>query len=160
MSEQPDWTWGDIDPDEVAPRVAPVDLVVPTNEQRARLDELAVKLTEAKADDSIAGGGAADLRAEVEAIEAVAVRTFTVRSVGYRRWREMIEECPSENRVERWNPATFVPAAILECCDQFTTEKQVEQAGSVLAHGQVMKLFAAIRALNEGDDPVPTVRGR
>lgn len=155
-----DWTWSEIDPGDIAPRVAPVDLVVPTNEQRARLDELAVKLAEAKLDDSMAGGGAAELRAEAEEIEAACTRTFTVRSAGYRRWREMVEEHPSENRMERWNPATFVPAAILECCDQFTTEKQVETAGAVLAHGQIMKLFAAIRGLNEGDDPVPTGRGR
>lgn len=154
------WSWSDLGDGEVAPRVATVDLVIPTAAQRARLDEIAEALDRAKADDSIAAGGAAELAEELAAIEAEASRTFTVRSVGYRRWRELIEEHPSDNRMERWDPATFLPAAILECCDQFKTEKQVEQAAEVLAHGQILKLFAAIRQVNEGDDPVPFGRGR
>lgn len=154
------WEWGDLGADEVAPRVTTVDLVVPTTAQRQRLDELAAALDAARQDDSIAGGNAAEVREEIAAIEAEATRTFTVRSVGYRRWRELIEEHPTEDRMQRWDPAKFIPAAILECCDQFKTAKQVEQAGEVLAHGQIIKLFAAIRQTNEGDDPVPTVRGR
>jgi hypothetical protein len=93
-------------------------------------------------------------------VEAAATRTFTVRSVGYRRWRELIEEHPSEKRMERWDPSRFIPAAILECCDQFTSPKQVEMAAEVLAHGQILKLFSGICRVNEGDDPVPFVRGR
>lgn len=153
-----EWSWGDLD--EVAPRSGTVDLVIPTGAQRARLDELHAALERAQADDSIAAGGAADLRAEAASIEAESTRTFTVRSLGYRRWRELIEEHPTDDRMQRWDPATFVPAAILACCDQFTTAKQVEQAEEVLAHGQILRLFAAIRAINEGDDPVPTGRGR
>lgn len=155
------WSWGDIS-DGVSPRTETVDLVLDGN-IAAQIEEARRRLKEAEREDSLDGKQAKEAREELERLEEVAqasVRTFTVRSVGYRRWRELLESCPSDDPDERWNAETFIPAVLLEACDQFTSEEDVEQAINVLSTGQIAKLFGKARLVNEGDDSVPLVRGR
>lgn len=159
------WTWGDVAANGgVTPRTDTVDLVLDGN-IAAELEKARSALSAAKRSHDTLGisdeireaeGRVAEL--EERALEST--RTFTVRAVGYRRWRELVEANRSDDPNERWDATTFVPAVLLECCDQFATEADVEQAIDVLSTGQIVKLFSKARLLNEGDDSVPTVRGR
>lgn len=162
MSEA--WSWADVAANGgVSPRTDTVDLVLDGN-IAAELEKARVALSVAKRADDTLGQeqvkAAEQTVAELEERAIESTRTFTVRSVGYRRWRELVEACPSDDPTERWDAETFVPAVLLECCDQFSTEDEVAQAVDVLSTGQVVKLFSKARLLNEGDDSVPTVRGR
>lgn len=154
-----DWTWADVK-DQVEPAVDTVPLVL-DRRSAVEIEQARRALVEArKADDSLDGSDVVAAEEHLAALEAHApVRDFTVRSVGHRRWRELVEAHPGREG-ERWNAETFIPAVLLEACDQFTSEADVDHALEVLTTGQVAKLFAKIRVLNEGDDEVPTVRGR
>lgn len=162
MSPESEWSWGDV-AGEVTPRTDTVDLVLDAN-IGAQLDEARAHLTEVRrSSDTLADTDIAEARTEVERLERAAaesVRAFTVRSTSYRRWREMMEASPPREEGARWYPTTFVPAVLLECCDQFRSEGDVAQAIEVLTTGQVARLFNAARKLNEGDGQVPTGRGR
>lgn len=157
-----EWAWADV-AKTAAPRTDYVDLVldgaVAAELERARADLTAAK----RSSDTLADEAVTELEGRVEELERAAqdsVRTFTVRSIGYRRWRELVEAHPSEDPNERWDPSAFIPAVLLECCDQFHTETDVDQALEVLTTGQVGKLFGKARIVNEGDDKVPSLRGR
>lgn len=162
MPDQDTWTWSDVAKD-VAPRTDTVDLVL-DGQVAADLEAAQARLRLARiADDSLDGADAADAQAEVDLLEeqaAKSVRTFTVRSIGYRRWRELVDAAPSQVEGERWDASKFIPSVLLEACDQFATKQDVEQAMDMLSTGQVAKLFGKARVVNEGDDRVPTLRGR
>lgn len=162
MTEEQDWSWSDVKSD-VRPRTDTVDLVLDGNIADA-LEHAQAALRQAERDnDTLDGSTVQEAQDEVDRLTEQAeasTRTFTVVSVGYRRWRELVEASPPRDEAERWDPTTFVPAVLAECCEQFTSEADVEHALDVLTSGQVAKLFAAARVVNEGDDRVPTLRGR
>lgn len=156
-----DWSWSDV-ADDVKPRIDTVPIVIDGN-LGAQLDEARAALRVAQREDTLDGSATADAQAEVDRLEALAedaTRDFTVRSIGYRRWRELVENHPSGDEGRTWDPETFIPAVLLEACDQFATEKDVEQALDRLATGQVARLFGKARLINEGDDRLPKSRGR
>lgn len=157
-----DWTWSDVEAD-VAPRTDSVDLVL-DGQVAADLEEAKAALAAAKkGEDTLDGTAVAEAQAEVDRLEEVAhrsVRTFTVRSIGYRRWRELLDASPPQREGERWDASTFIPAVLLAACDQFRSPAEVDQAMIKLSTGQVAKLFGKARVVNEGDDRVPTLRGR
>jgi hypothetical protein len=155
-----DWTWADVEA-EVQPRTETVDLCLDGTIQ-ARLDDARRRLREARRDDAL-DAGSTDLQAEVDALEEEAeraTRTFDVVACGHKRWRELLVSHRSDNPEERYNAETFVPAAIAECVPQFTDAGQVVKAQEMLTTGQITKLFGAVRKVNEGDDQVPSSRGR
>ncbi len=157
-----EWTWGDVAAD-VAPRTDTVDLVL-DGQVAADLEAAreTLKATQRES-DTLSDSAVSTAKSEVDRLEQAAadsVRTFTVRSIGYKRWRELVEKHPSKNEGERWDLATFIPAVLLESCDQFRTEGDVDQALTLLTTGQIGKLFGKARVVNEGDDRVPTLRGR
>ena len=160
MAPDGGWAWGDI---EVTPRTTIVELILDGN-VAAELDTARRSLASViRSEDTLDNRAITEARAEVARIEQAAVdasRPFTVRSIGYRRWRELCAAHPPAHDGERWNIDTFIPAVLLECCDQFHTSDHVDQAVDVLSSGQIAKLFNACRELNEGADTVPTVRGR
>jgi hypothetical protein len=154
------WTWADVEGD-VKPRTDTVDLCLDGTVQR-RLEEARKRLRLAKADDAL-DVDTSTLKDEVEALEQeaeAASRTFDVVACGHRRWRELLTEHRSKNPDERYDAATFVPAAIAECVPQFTSPEQVVKAQEQLTTGQITKLFVTVRTVNEGDDTVPLTRGR
>jgi hypothetical protein len=155
------WTWSDVEA-EVKPRTDTIDLCLDGTIQR-RLEDARRQLRQARKDDTL-DAGTSDLQDEVTRLEeaaAAATRTFEVVACGHRRWRELLTEHKSDDPAFRYDAATFVPAAIAECVVQFTSAEQVAKAADgKLTTGQISKLFNAVRAVNEGDDEVPTVRGR
>lgn len=155
------WSWADLADDDVKPRTATVDLCLDGSIQ-SRLDDARRRKRSAATDDALdVDTTTVDAEiAELEAAAEAATRTFDVESCGHRRWRELITAHPSEHDNERWDAATFVPAAIAECCAQFTSAEQVVAAQERLTTGQIGRLFNAIHKLNEGPDAVPLTRGR
>lgn len=157
MTDTADWTWGDV-AEEVAPRSATVPIVL-NGQVAAALDAARARLAQARRENDTLDAGALDEpQAEVDRLKAEAQRTtrdFTVRSIGYRAWRELIAAHPPKSDGDRWNPDTFIPAALHTCCDQISTPAHADDAVTRLATGQIAKLFAKIRELNEGDDRVP-----
>lgn len=155
------WTWDDVQAD-VVPRTDLVALCLDGTVQR-ELDDARRRLRAVQADDAM-DAGAADLQGEVAALEeraAQATRQFEVHAIPHTRWRQLLTDHRSDDPSERYDAATFVPAAIAACCRQFTSADQVAKAAEEhLTTGQISKLFAAVRRLNEGDDQVPTWRGR
>lgn len=156
----PDWTWSDVE-SEVVPRSDTVDLCLDGSVQR-KLEDARRRLRDAKKDDAL-DASASDIQAEVDALEeqaAAATREFEVVALPHTKWRDLLVEHPSDEPGERYDPATFVPAAIAACCPQFASAEQVAKAAETkLTTGQVSKLFRAVRVLNEGDDKVPFTRG-
>lgn len=158
MSEQ--WTWDDVSR-EVKPREDVVPLCLDGTIQR-KLEQARKRLREAqRASDGTLDTGTAEVRAEVEALEEQArqaTREFTIRAVPHMVWRDLLVS-HSGDEGERYNAATFVPAAIAACCPHFESAEQVAQAAQDPDHGlttgQITKLFTAARLLNEGDDRVP-----
>lgn len=161
MPQQPEWTWADVEAD-VKPRVDTVPICLDGTVQ-SELEEVRRQLRSARADDTLDSGSQSlqDRLVELETQAEAATREFTVRAIPHARWRDLMVKHRSENPEERYDAGTFVPAALAACCDQFTDEEQARRAvDEHLTTGQVLKLFGRIRALNEGDDRVPTTRGR
>jgi len=159
---QPDtWTWDDVAAD-VVPRTDTVPLCLDGTVQR-ELEDARKRLRAAKAEDTLQND-TDDLQTAVDELEAraeQATRLFEVHAIPHTRWRDLLTEHRSDNPDERYDAATFVPAAIAACCRQFTSAEQVAKAAdSALTTGQISKLFAAVRRMNEGDDQVPFLRGR
>lgn len=155
-----DWTWADIRQD-VKPRTDTVDLCL-DGSLVAQADRVRRQIRTSRRDDAM-DAGTEDLKAELELLEeaiAEATRTFDVESCGHRRWRELLTAHPSDDPSERYDVATFVPAAIAECVVQFESAEQVVEAQEILTTAQISKLFTAVRALNETESPVPLPRGR
>lgn len=156
-----DWTWDDVEAD-VKPRTTTVALCLDGSVQ-GRIEEARRKLRAVRSDDAL-DSGSAELQAEVEALEADAEAStvaFEIEAIPHVRWRELLTAHRSETPGERYDAETFVPAAIAACCPQFKSAEQVAKAAeSKLTTGQISKLFAAVRLLNEGDDQVPFSRGR
>lgn len=152
------WTWADV-AGEAKPRTATVELIL-DGDLVAEIEDAQRRAAEAaRSDDTLDRADVAEARAEVERLEAAAVdacHAFTVRSVGWRRWRELCEAHPPSEGGARWDPATFVPAVLLECVDQFTSGAEVAQALDMLSTAQVAQLFNRARRLNEGGGRVPT----
>jgi len=156
-----DWSWSDLQPDEVKPRTETVDLCLDGTIQK-RLEDAEKQLRRSGSDDAL-DSGSSQLQDEVDRLREQAqasTRTFTVRSCGHRRWRELLTEHRSDDPNERYDAETFLPAAFADCVDQFDSAEQVVKAQDMLTTGQVAKLFAAVRRVNEGDDEVPLLRGR
>lgn len=157
------WTWASVR-DQVKPREDVVPLCLDGTVQR-RLEVARKRLRDAqRQSDGTLDSGLGDLRAEVDALEAeaeAATRDFTIRAIPHAAWRELLIAHPGDDG-ERYNAATFVPAAIAACCPHFDSAEQVaaaaEDADHGLTTGQVTKLFSMARLLNEGDDRVPFVR--
>ena len=155
-----DWSWSDVE-GEVQPRSTTVDLVLDGTLQ-AKLEDARKRVREAKSDDSL-DSGRNEAQQELDALEAQAaasVRTFDIVACGHKRWRELLVEHRSDDPSERYNAETFIPAAIAECCPQFSDAAQVAKAADKLTTSQIAKLFGAARQVNEGDDQVPLTRGR
>lgn len=158
------WQWDDVRA-EVKPREDVVPICLDGTIQR-RLEQARKALRDAqRASGDTLDSGLADLRAEVEHLEAAAqaaTRDFTIRAIPHVRWRELVLAHPSDDPGERYDAAKFVPAAIAACCPHFTGPEQVAAAAEDPDHGlttgQITKLFTMARLLNEGDDRVPFVR--
>lgn len=155
------WTWDDVET-AVVPRTTTVALCLDGTVQ-ADLDDARRRLRAAKAEDTLQSD-TAELQAAVDDLEAraeQATRRFEIHAIPHSRWRDLLTEHRSTDPAERYDAATFVPAAIAACCRQFTSAEQVAKAAdTALTTGQISKLFAAVRKMNEGDDQVPTSRGR
>lgn len=160
-----EWTWDDVS-GEVKPRQDVVPLCLDGTIQR-RLEQANRRLREAKrdSDGTFGDSGLGDLRAEVDELEAAAeaaTREFTVRAIPHAQWRKLLLDHPSDDPTERYDAETFVPAAIAATCPHFVDAAQVAKAAADPDHGlttgQVTKLFAMARLLNEGDDRVPFTR--
>lgn len=155
-----EWSWADVKQD-VKPRTDTVDLCL-DGTLVAQADRVRRQIRQAKRDDSL-DAGVDDLQAELELLEEAivdATRTFDVRSCGHRRWRELLVEHQSDDPSERYDAATFVPAAIAECVVQFATAAEVVEAQEILTTAQISLLFSTVRQLNETDGQVPLLRGR
>lgn len=154
------WTWGDVESD-VVPRTATVDLCLNGTVQ-ARIEAAQARLKAARKSDTL-DADSSDAQADLDALETeaeAATRTFTIEACGHRRWRELLVEHRSDEPGERYDAETFIPAAIAECCPQFSDAAQVAQAADKLTTAQIAKLFGAVRQVNEGDDQAPLTRGR
>lgn len=162
MPPEPDWSWSDVEA-QVKPRTDTVDLCLDGTVQR-QLEDARQRLKQARRTSDSLDDGHADLQAEVDRLEAEAAeatRTFDVVSCGHKRWRELLVEHRSDEPGVRYDAETFVPAAIAECVVQFESAEQVAAAADgKLTTGQISKLFTTVRRLNEGDDEVPSLRGR
>jgi hypothetical protein len=156
----------------VTPRTETVWLCLDGAVQRD-LEQAQRQLQDASKDDAL-DSGAGQLREKVADLErraAESTRPFEVYAVSWRQWRELKEQHPpTADQAKRmlvvglvapYNDETFVPEAIAACCVQFRDAEQVARAADdgKLTHGQVVKLFRAVRQLNEGDNAVPPVRG-
>lgn len=155
------WSWSDVEAD-VVPRSDEVALCLDGTVQR-KIEDVRRRLKQTRNDDAL-DADSGDLQAELDALEeqaAAATRTFDVVACGHRMWRELLVEHQSDDPGERFNAATFVPAAIAACVVQFESPAQVAAAADgKLTTGQISKLFAAVRRVNEGDDTVPSWLGR
>lgn len=159
----PDLRWSDI-ASKVRPREDTVALCVDGTVQ-SQLEAARRRLADERrrSGDALDGGGTQHLQDEIGRLEAQAQEStyqFVIRSCGHERWRELLVEHRSDDPSERWNAESFVPAAIAECCDAFGGAEQVAAAATMLTTAQILKLFNAVRRVNEDDDLVPTTRGR
>ena len=155
-----DWTWADIRED-VKPRTDTVDLCL-DGSLVAQADRVRRRIRDVRKDDAL-DVSTGDMQAELELIEeaiAKATVTFDVQSCGHRRWRELLVKHQSDDPAERYDAATFVPAAIAECVVQFESAADVVEAQELLTTAQISKLFTAVRALNETESALPLPRGR
>lgn len=82
--------------------------------------------------------------------------TVEVRSIGYERWRALIEAHPSKERALRWDRETFVPAALLKCVVDAEDEADVQQFLLAARPGEVEELLGAIVKLHEDKPASPT----
>ena len=159
----PDLRWSDI-AGQARPREATVSLCVDGTVQ-SRLEAARRRLADERrrSADTLDGGDVGPALEEVERLEdqaATSTFEFAVRSCGHERWRELLVTHRSDDPAERWDASTFVPAAIAECCDAFDSPAEVSDAAKTLTTAQILKLFNAVRRVNEDDDLVPTTRGR
>lgn len=156
-----DWSWSDVE-DEAKPRTDTVSLVLDGTLQ-AKIEDARRRVRESRRDDAL-DSGVTEVQTELDQLEEQAkkaTRTFDIVAIGHKAWRELLVKHRSDNKDERYNAETFVPAAIAACCPQFTSAEQVAKAADgKLTTGQITKLFTAARAVNEGDDQVPFLRGR
>jgi len=96
-----------------------------------------------------------------ERIEAEKV-PFTFRSIGHRRWRDLLSEHPplkqqlADNQHLDFNPETFPPAAIAaSCVEPEMTEEQVGTLSEVLSVAQFSELWGACLTANVGGNQSP-----
>lgn len=128
----------------------------------ARLEDLEVELAEAIQYDlghnvtPPTASAVVERIAEVQEQMRAAVRTFRLVSIGATAWRQVVAEHPpppDDVVGMRWDPETFAPAALAECCiDPVMSEEQAARLRTKLSDAQWEKLCAAMYAANMGDD--------
>lgn len=82
--------------------------------------------------------------------------TVHVKSIGYERWRSLIEAHPATERGKRWDPKTFNPAALLKCVEEADDEADVTEFLIDARPGEVEHLLRAIVNLHENAPDSPT----
>ncbi len=116
-------------------------------------------------DDALAGPGdrvveAAARVKEVEAEQAAATVTFTIRSVSRRAWADLLAKYPPSKEQRRaghdHDPAAFPVAAVAACTqDPAMTYEQAANLSDVLAAGEWNKLWVTALQLNITETPHP-----
>ena len=154
MTDTDAWTWGD--DTNVTPRTVTVRLCL---DGAAAADLVEARRALRASDDDSMAGPDSDLASQVADLEqqvAQATRTFTVRAVPYHAWTSLVDaHQQGKDDGTRWNPETFIPAALAACCEQFPDVDAAVDAVAKLDVAQVGRLFRAVLQVNEGEDLVP-----
>lgn len=99
------------------------------------------------------------LALEIQRLEqeiAASERVFRFRALGRRKYRELLEQHPSDVPGERWDDDTFPRALISACCiSPEMTPTDVDRLFDVLNDGSVETLFLGAYSVNEGVSRVP-----
>ena len=125
-------------------------------------DALVAELEQIADEDTLAGASAervalAEAIREVEEQMAASVRVITVRAMGRRKFKELLDaHPPKEGQAGQFNPDTFPRELVAACAiEPRMTPTDADRLFDVLSTGQVEELFAAAWFVNQGATRVP-----